>query len=150
MIVCDASPWGLGAVLTHWRGQPLEYFASRVTEDDARLLAIDLGSSASQAVLEALCILVALRRWGKHLKHQHAGLQVRTDNLASVFTLQRLASASPRMNFIAAETAIYLEASQIVSYEMKHIAGSFNVTADALSRRFAPTPVPQPDLMAKE
>eukprot|EP00971_Amphidinium_carterae_P039969 784760-Amphidinium_carterae.1 len=49
MIAFDASPWGLGAVLAHWSGQPLQYFASCVREDDAHPLAIDLGSSASQA-----------------------------------------------------------------------------------------------------
>eukprot|EP00971_Amphidinium_carterae_P151015 2994939-Amphidinium_carterae.1 len=139
ILVCDPSPWVVGAVLAHVSGAPIEYFASEVTALDATLLALELGSSSSQSVLEALCVLVALRRWGKHCSRMHTAMQVRTDNLATVFTLQKLAARSPRMNFRAAETAIHLECLQVASWEMRRIPGELNVTADALSRCSAPS-----------
>ncbi len=59
--VVDASPWGLGGALLAPNGVVLEYFADVIQPHDSELLGVVIGSRRSQAVLEALAVLVALR-----------------------------------------------------------------------------------------
>eukprot|EP00971_Amphidinium_carterae_P329685 6462296-Amphidinium_carterae.1 len=136
-MICDASPWGLGGVLCHSSGKPLEFFSSVLDQEDCHCLNIVLGDCACHAVVEALCLLVALRRWSKHLQCQHCGLQVRSDSSAALSSLSKLSSKSPVLNFIAAEMALELEAKGVASLHVRHIPGSANRVADALSRQQA-------------
>ena len=65
-IITDASPKGWGAILVKvvdgHRKQlvPLEAVEGLISEDEAKLLEVPWGESASQAVMEALAILRAV------------------------------------------------------------------------------------------
>ena len=63
LLTCDASPWGLGAVLSTVGGFPLAWLASPLTAEDERALGIKIGDCACQTIVEALALLVALRVW---------------------------------------------------------------------------------------
>ena len=61
-IVCDASPWGGGALLL--RGlAPLEYFAVQWSEGFSASLEVQVGVSKHLPMWEALVILLALEVW---------------------------------------------------------------------------------------
>ena len=82
IITCDASPWGLGAVLSTPEGFPLAWLASDVTQADAMQLGLKWGESSGQAVLEALAVLVAVRAWASHWTCAKARVHVRSDSQA--------------------------------------------------------------------
>eukprot|EP00971_Amphidinium_carterae_P028094 552942-Amphidinium_carterae.1 len=52
-----------------------------------------------------------------------------------------MSSSSPVLNFLGAEVALELELRKVGSLVVAHVPGSCNVTADALSRQFCPSPV---------
>ena len=65
----DASPWGLGGVLVHTAtGQPLQFFAEAVQPEDEVRLQLSVGSSAGQAKLETLAIVLGMRVWAPLLR----------------------------------------------------------------------------------
>ena len=65
----DASPWGLGGVLVHTAtGQPLQFFAEAVQPEDEVMLQLSVGSSAGQAKLETLAIVLGMRLWAPLLR----------------------------------------------------------------------------------
>ena len=151
VITCDASPWGLGAVLSTAEGYPLAWVASEVTADDARRLGVTIGDCAAQAVLEALAILVAVRTWAHIWTAAKARVHVRSDSQAALGALGKVASPVPAMNAVAREVALDVAAS---SYGLEpitwgHVAGKLNVWADALSRLAAPEPELVPAELAR-
>jgi len=48
-LTLDASPWGLGAILSH-DNCPIVYFASKLTALDEEMLSFEIGSSAAQQI----------------------------------------------------------------------------------------------------
>jgi hypothetical protein len=142
LLVADASPWGIGAFLLHVpSGRALAWFASELSSDDVMQLNVTKGDSASQATLEALAVLAALRRWGELVRARAFTLHIRSDSATALALTERLASHTPELNFIAAELAIELERLDAAELIVSHIPGVWNDTADALSRRFAPSAV---------
>ena len=63
LVTADASPWGLGAILSDAEGNPLEWLACPIGDVDCWMLKVVRGDCRGQAVLEALALLVALRTW---------------------------------------------------------------------------------------
>ena len=55
--------------------------ASKVTEKDAEELDFELGSSASQGLLEALVLLVAVRQWENSIPRGVAELGFQSDSV---------------------------------------------------------------------
>ena len=71
MLVFDACPWGLGAVL-YINGEPIQYFTSALSAIDEVWFQYRIGDSDGQQAWEALAVLVALRLWcflGFHEDH---------------------------------------------------------------------------------
>ena len=142
LITCDASPWGLGAVLSTPEGFPLAWLASPVTKADAAFLGIQFGESSGQAVLEALAILVAVRTWAPHWTSAKARVHVRSDSKAALGALWKLSSPTPAINMIAREVAVDVATSDygLEPISWGHVSGVLNEWADCLSRLTAPEP----------
>jgi hypothetical protein len=117
---------------------------SPIVLKDAEQLKFPLGESASQGIVEALAILVAIRHWARELATCSVTLHVQSDSLVALALTQRMASSSPALNFLGAELAIACEAAGIENLKATHIPGAANTTADYLSRpakqRTAPLP----------
>lgn len=142
-VITDASPEGLGAVLLV-NNKVIRALKSPVVLRDAEQLKFPLGESASQGIVEALAILVAIRHWAQELATCSVTLHVQSDSLVALALTQRMASASPSLNFLGAELAIACETAGIENLKATHIPGAANTTADYLSRpskqRTAPLP----------
>ena len=130
-----ASPEGLGGLLSI-NGRVLKAFSSPVEPEDGEQLGIELGSSSSQAVLEALAILVGLRHFASYLRGQRIKFTVQADSVAALALTQKLSAgaSSPAMNFIGAELGITLEELEVQEITALHIPGKANVEPDFLSR----------------
>ena len=132
-LCCDASPEGLGAVLVI-NNAPVAAVASPVDDFDVDLLKIEKGSSSSQGILEALCILVAFRHWKKRFLGHVVTLEVQSDSMVALALSQRLGASTATLNWIAAELSLSLEEVGVEALVTKHIVGKANVEADYLSR----------------
>ena len=62
IIVFDASPWGLGAVL-YQDGVPVAWIANALDEHDCRSFGVSIWDSDGQQIWECLAVLAALRAW---------------------------------------------------------------------------------------
>ena len=141
MFITDASPHGCGGILllrahqkTRWTlYQAYEY---PIESSDAELLGFQLGSHKSQAYLEALAILVALKLWGPVLQGIPLCLAVRSDSTVALSLLQKSASSSPALNMLAAELSLLLEHLKVGvgDVALSHVPGKLNILADWLSR----------------
>ena len=134
-LMTDASPEGLGGLLSI-NGRVLKAFSSPVEPEDGEQLGIELGSSSSQAVLEALAILVGLRHFASYLRGQKIKFTVQADSVAALALTQKLSAgaSSSAMNFIGAELGITLEELEVQEIAALHIPGKANVEPDFLSR----------------
>ena len=134
-LMTDASPEGLGGILSI-NGRVFKAFASPVEPADAEQLGIELGASSSQAILEALAILVGMRHFAGYLKGKKVKFTVQADSIAALALTQKLAarSSSPAMNFIGAELGISLEEMVVQEVIPLHIPGKANIQPDYLSR----------------
>ena len=61
-ISVDASPWGIGGVLSKG-SRPVAYFADTISDEDLRRFQASRGKSDFNTVWEALAVLVSLRAW---------------------------------------------------------------------------------------
>eukprot|EP00971_Amphidinium_carterae_P079428 1571536-Amphidinium_carterae.1 len=61
-----------------------------------------------------------------------------SDSTAALAALMKASSASPGINFIAAEISLRLDAWHVPQLLTRHVAGRLNGIADALSRQAAP------------
>ena len=134
-ITCDASPWGIGAVL-HIGGIAAEWIAEPLTPFNESLFGAEIGVSDYISVWEALALLVALRTWGAQ---GDGRVELRTDSSCAIASLAGLRTKSPPILRVALELNLDLAESRYEVSEMFHIPGVTNVEADALSRLFAPT-----------
>eukprot|EP00435_Cladocopium_sp_Y103_P009859 s2919_g2.t1 len=121
----DASPEGLGAVLII-NGQVIDVLASPVSERDAKDLDFELGSSASQGVVEGLALLVALRFWGPKLAGMSVDLTVQADSVTALAMIQKRSAASPTLNFLGAVMGIWMEQYRVEDIRLLHIPGVAN------------------------
>ena len=132
-ITTDASPEGLGAVLIV-NSQVIDAIATPVTEQDAKDLEFELGSSASQGTVEALAMVVALHTWGNKLAGMAVELTIQADSVTALAMAQKQSAASPAINFLGATLGILLEKAKVEEMKLVHIPGAANKTADYLSR----------------
>jgi hypothetical protein len=141
LVTVDASPWGMGAVLSTTGGVPLAWFAAEVTDLDCEILKVERGDCRAQAALEGLALLIALREWAPWWESQRLRAHVRSDSAAALGSTEKMASPTFSMNLLARELALDVAWSkygvELVSYG--HVAGPLNAWADALSRLKAPT-----------
>lgn len=115
-------------------GSPVCALASPVDDYDVELLAIEKGASSSQGVLEALCLLVALKHWRKRFTGHTVTLDAQSDSMVALALSQRLAASTPTLNWLGAEMSLALEEAGIEVFRSVHIPGKANVEADHLSR----------------
>ncbi len=101
-----------GALLAP-NGVVLEYFANVIQPHDTDLLGVVIGSCRSQAVLEALAVLVALRIWRDKLSGTNICITLRADNMAALALARKLSSSTPVLNFIGAELSLTLESMEV-------------------------------------
>eukprot|EP00435_Cladocopium_sp_Y103_P052516 s2172_g16.t1 len=132
-IITDACPEGLGATLLI-NNRIIRAYASTVTTEDADMLKFELGSSASQGIVETLAVLVAIKHWSKELRSCNLTLHVQSDSLVALAMTQKLSNSNPALNFFGAELAITCEVAGVEHLKATHIPGAANTTADWLSR----------------
>lgn len=116
----DASNSGVAAVLLQMQGgerRPVAYASRGLTDAERKY---------STYELEALAVLFGLERYKFYLEHRRFTLE--TDNQALSWVLAR-----PRKTGRIARWAVRISAFQ---FDVRHIKGSENVVADALSRMF--------------
>ena len=138
-VTCDASPWGLGAVL-HCDGRAVSWLAIQLFPEDGGRLGVTFGASEGISVLEALAILIACRTWGT----PNRSLEVRSDSAVALAAAHRLKSKSSRVLRIVLEASLDLAHERYAVASTAHIPGVTNMEADAQSRLTAPHPVQFP------
>ena len=147
-IICDASPWGVGAVLCV-NGVPVERLDDVITDDDHRIMGTVGGMPDYQASFEALAILVAARTWLPLWQDRPTSLYMQSDSLAALGAAAKVGSSVPSLNTVMRELSLDLAEGM---YEMQwfgHIPGTLNVWADALSRLRDPnSPKSVPEALA--
>ena len=82
--------------------------------------------------------MTGLRLWAKFLRWRDVRLRVRSDNCAALALATRLSSSSSILNGLGAEIALTLEVNNLEELLTQHIPGKLNMTADRLSRVWAP------------
>ena len=95
MVITDASPKGVGAILAAISAdgtcfEPVTAFMSKVVEQDAVDLGLKFGDSSSQGPLEAVAFLLAVSIWADKLRRQ--ALLLRGDSVVALAVARKLAS----------------------------------------------------------
>ena len=142
-IITDASPWGFAGI-KYCDHQPVAWFATPLTPHDVRRFQARIGDSAHNTTWEALALLVAARIW---LPGTRLLARVRSDSLSALRAMVKMASRSPALNAIARELALD---SVLGLYRVglaTHVPGIANLTADDLSRMWAPDPHAFPEAL---
>ena len=130
----DASTSGMGDMLLNERGEPIEYWADPITDEDLSRFRAARGDSAFMGEFELLRVLVSLHVWGPRLIGLTGAFAVQADSKAALGAALKLSSPRPLMNALAAEISLVLETFRIQALTGEHYRGSLNVEADALSR----------------
>ena len=143
-VITDACPEGLGAVLVV-NGVVTAALTSKISAEDAYLLEFERGSSSSQAIVEALALLVALKHWKTLLKEKAITMEFVSDNIAALTLAQRHAGKGSGLNFLGGELSVTLEELAIDQVLTTHIPGVANKSADWLSRPSTWEKVEMPD-----
>lgn len=125
----DACLTGYGAVCAAACGTRTEWFQGRWT--DAQLAASRRASRESMPYLELLALVLAAATWS----HMWAGkrIQFRCDCQPVVQALSRFSSPEPDMHHLIRQLHAIAVRAQF-DFQVAHIAGVSNVSADALSR----------------
>ena len=133
----DASPWGIGGYLLE-DGVVTAWFSDRIHLEEARLLRIEIGTSAVQQCVEALAALVALRVW--HIRWKQAGaiIRVRSDSISALILTLNLKTSGAGTSIVAREMALDIAWANYQPHVAEHVPGIANKTCDMLSRRFQP------------
>ena len=137
---CDASPFGLGAVLVRTLGSKIdivEYLATPLYPFELNRFGLKIGDPAGQAVWEALTVVVAARAWRSFWTHiTHTSVAVRSDSLAALNAARKLSSSDPKLNTVMQELALLVAIDGLHLGLIEHTPGLANVLPDRLSRRF--------------
>ncbi len=137
---CDASPYGLGAVLVRHVGhrfEMVEFLASPLCDWELGQFRLKRGDPAGQAIWEALAVVVAARTWKfKWSQSAHAELAVKSDSLAALNAARRLSSHDPNLNCVMQELALVVAVHGLRVSLIEHVPGLANVLPDALSRKY--------------
>jgi len=118
-VMTDASEYAIGAVLLQDQGQgvrPCAYLSRKLQSAERNYAAYER---------ECLAIIHALKSWSIYLEGQH--FTILTDHSS----LQYLKSQSR----LSKRQARWIEILQEHDYDIRHVKGSENIVADALSRR---------------
>ena len=136
-IVCDASPWGLGAILL-LNSLPIEWFADAIWDSDHSRLGTQPGLPDGQSAFEALAVLVALRTWMARWRNSPTEIILQSDSLAALGAAAKAGSQVPSMNMLMQELALdWAEGLYEISL-FGHVPGRLNTWADDLSRLYDP------------
>ena len=133
VIIWDASPFGIGAVLCI-NGAIVEYLHDTPSSFESDLLRLVRGDSESQQVMECLAGLVALRTWAHFWNKRKISLAIRSDNVGALILQSKLKTTSARNAIIAREFALDLGDASFAPRIIEHIPGFTNVICDSLSR----------------
>ena len=137
-IIVDASPWGIGGILS-LDGHPCEHFAVATTHDDARHLGVEITrDSRCQQAFEALAMLIALRHWHYQWAHRRCVIHVSGDNMAALSMITRMQPHSYSLGVVARELALDIADAVYEPQLASHVPGVANIAADCLSRKFQP------------
>ena len=133
---CDASPWGLAAVL-FINGIISDWIADIITEVDHFVLQTTAGCEG-QSAFEALAILVAARHWLPAFRDVPVTLVVQSDSVAALGAAARLGSPVEKLNTIVRELALEMAEGEFEVSLYGHVPGHLNKLPDALSRLWDP------------
>ena len=133
VLTTDASPEAVGATLA-LNNKLVAALFSYVEDWDATNLVFEKGQSSSQALLEIMAILVALKHWGSRFFALRVRLMVQSDSTAALALTQKLAGSSPGINFLGSELSLLLEELNVEELIATHIPGKANEECDFLSR----------------
>ena len=137
VITTDASPWAIGGYIMV-DGIIREFFHQLVSEEDARILNIPLGSCEAQQGMESFGLLVALRLWRRFWHNRRVILTVRSDSVAGLTVVLKFRSSGEAPSLVARELAIDMARTTYTPQIVEHIPGVANVVADILSRHDVP------------
>ena len=132
-IATDASPEGLGGVLIV-NHQLIGALASPVTEIEAKDFEFELGTPASQGIVEALALVVALDHRGRKLEGMKVELTLQSDSVTALAMIHNKSASTPALNMLGASIGILLERHQVEHVKLQHVPGVANVVPDYLSR----------------
>ena len=145
-VTTDASPWGIGAVLTK-HGSPIAWIADHIHPENLAQFSTTLGDAIFTTTWEALAILVALRSWRPFFPKGNR-FAIRSDSLGALSSIAKSASPSKGLSLILQEIALD-EAGQTWGFEsLTHIPGVSNTLADPLSRLHAPSAKSVPQILS--
>ena len=136
-LVTDASPWGLGGMLIRvtMDGRSFEIveaFEAEFKPEDAKLLNVTHGEASSQGVVETLAVLRGLYKWAAIFKSRP--ILLRSDSTVALGVTRKTGSASPQLNYLAAEISLMLELHRVQKVVVQHLRGADNKETDWLSR----------------
>ena len=136
-ITMDASPWGMGAVITV-NGRPFAFFGIPIDGDDLAMFGFERGDHRGQQTWETLVVLVALRHWSHMWKHTHAILVIRSDSVAALTAALKMKAKGVGTAIVASEIAFDNAEGFYEPTIVEHLPGIANDLADKLSRSFKP------------
>ena len=95
-LIFDASPWGLGGILTtaSW-SEALQFFHEPLTTADCTSFNVYLGDAKGQQYWEALSVLVGLKLWSPLFAKSQAIAKVKSDSATALQCTAKFASSSP-------------------------------------------------------
>ena len=134
-LILDASPWGAGGFVAD-KGEPLEWFATTWSDVDVEMLKLRKGDHRDQALFETYAVLIGARFWAHLWQKRPSTVTVKSVSMAALGALQRGgATRNAGMNRILKELALETALTSTgLRLTFKHLKGSRNEWADALSR----------------
>ena len=147
--VLDASPWGIGGILS-LDNKVSEYFHEEITQEVAGILDAKVGACESQQCFEALACMVALRVWANKWQNRRCTIMVRSDSISALILVLQFRTSGEGTTTIAKELALDISRGIYRPQLAQHVPGIANKAADALSRLNDPNQVYEiPECLAK-
>ena len=134
----DGCPWGMGGFLTVDHAI-VSWFTAALTKHDCDSLGVEIGSSSSQQVIEALAILIALRLWRQYWCANGVVLRIRSDSVSALTMALKLKASGRATSIVAREIALQAAMANYFPIIAEHVPGIANCIPDVLSRRHQPS-----------